>query len=1801
MIKQTRGALTMLLSVYRSVLKNAYLKNFAAVALAASVGIASADPVAPKVSESLELQNTAIELTDNAEITAGTENVSDANAAAATVNDINISNANDTTTLSITAKAGTNGTATLTVNEGKTLTVKKGGKVSLTGDTTQASESVIPNAATINGKIVLDAGDAEASTSVLEFANGRTVVGDVNVKNGTLTFTDGTASAKNITSDAKGKIAVASDKTMYVEKDLTLKDGATLSNEGSILTVGTATIGKLADGAKLGILAFGGKANFTQTDKLTIDSSDSLSIQSDADFAGNVDNKGSINLVKTSSLTVNGAEGLNNIGGLKVAGDADAKVNAKLKSSGTIEVATPITEGLVTKVAFADDVVNSGSITLNEGSDVTFAGALTNSKTVTSTGSLTVSGKLTNDAGTEDANTSTITLANAKLGEVDNTKGQITVSSKGNATFGKLNNASASSVTVAAGENANNKTVASFADVVNEGAITLGVDSDVSFKNLENKGTLDSSTALDLVDKLVNTGTVKVSAGTLKASLKNLGIGVAGAENVKVVNTATLDLGDKVELADNIFTNEDATKRIKNSGTIKAGTLTLNDTAEKSADEILTNSGMISVDTLNLNKGLASAANLTVAKAVSTEGTEATLGSTSSAVNLVNDGKVNGTVSGFKSVVAKITGLWDLGKADLDTEDTTIDNATVSNVGVIKNAKIGSTKKATVTATTVKAATLSNESVLNAGKVDAIAAADAPIKLDASTLNVGDITVTVGTDPAHAAISATAGSTVKITGEYKAVAKGLVANLDGSTLVLEATAKNTSGDNIATIKGDDASTLVINGISGPVKLSTNKELNDALTSDSVVENSLAALYKKIGVDGTNFTGQVKGFSIDTSNIVNASGQVELGKLGNVDDSFGTIASSTDAFATAQVTGVNGTALASKLNVGSILADNGTATVGISTGDITLNTAKDGLLVAQAAAPASSDKPTEANVNFTGAGKLTLNGNGKVGNIDADAAGNGTLSVNANVEAGKIGESHAIKELTVSSGTLTAKSVNAQKTTVDGGLTLTKNTLTTASGALVTTGALTTGKNAVVTAENISVGDNSSLSGKVTVNGNLTVAEDKTLDIGEVTGGVVDSYGTVTVNQLKAASGSIGAVSVNAGSLSVTGDTATTLSAGLIVGKAGAVSFAKDVTLDTTASTIEGSLSANVLTANAALSVNGGGKVNVDVLTGTGVITVGKDVVPNGTGSIYAKTLKAAGTITIDPEFGQKASFVGAEHFATDAEGVEEAQGSFLVEKNSALAVGVSSEEQARAVLSSLGLTDANGSFRENGVKNAIYTDALVKLKSTTGITVDSGVGASVNNGVITLGDKSAVVIGKNAAAQSVKDRKAVLTADKADGAGVVIAGDKKSTVIFAGNATKQDIKDVKVFGNAGAGNQVFANADEAAKVSVQLSPLYNEAKLTVDGGITDITVNRGYINKALYNASLPVKDLVAEVADTALTGDGVGSDFIMENALVDGGANIESAARLATFGGAYQAAAAAVNTGIDAAQARLGLGIDNSAEVKGEDISVWANAVYKNTESDSFEAQGANYGADLDLTSLVIGADYNMAEGSKVGAYATFGTGDVDGKGAGHNVKNDVDTYGFGIYGSAKLASGVSILSDVGYTVAQNEFKGIVNADADMKVFTAGANVKYTFNTQVADITPFVGARYTSFNLESYAVKSAKGIVAYTDADTAHIFSIPVGFDLSKQITAGEWNVKPAFTAKVTFNTGDKTVSSSTQFTGVKNTLNLDAEVMDDVTYSVGASVSAAKGAATFGAGLSYTGSSETNELSAQIGARYTF
>lgn len=1848
MIKLTRGALTMLLAQYRGILKNAWIKNFAvAAALATTVTSAyAAENVTTwdnAVKEGalaldgsagvLNIQTSAkwkenpgtITITGGVDHKIGGEdgkNVSifaeKENSEKPPVGSIVINTAGENASnakLTIANKQSDTKTKTgvriysaevkASSEEGKpkaNLTVSTMPNIGpdykddeeqyvniekLTVDGKNASVNVTNGELDVNNQLTITNGANVEVNGVLWMGNcGHGDVTSVNVEDGTLT------SAGIIVLDST-KLKVGDKGHVNVENQLNLADANEVNINKDLearkitLTGGThVTANKLVLDAK------------DKNEKVTEVTAKELTLGSDKYDNSGIGAEATVSK-KLTALT-------KDIDGKKVAYKINTGESIKLNTEAVF-------------IGLDDIISNEGNGTV--ASDLEVAGGNLNvqagewtAKNITvSAGALNVNGKsLAADGLTVKDGTATV---------------------EGNATLAlkTLDIANGKTLTVAAGDAENNAGVL-----------------DLTNTTLVNATGKEASA---IKGTIANAGVVKITGEKLQGAIAN----VTGAEeknNLGYIfdNTGVIEVAGPTTLATDDFLASagDTSGIVNTSGTLAVnGALTVNGDDKAAAE--LNNAGNIKAASLQLNgkKGGGETPD-DASKFTLADGEYDIAGAVGANTDtLVVAGKVAAQSIGAR--ILEITGqvgadeslaigtvktaVGSINATDILKTSTNAkvfaDSITAGSInfnGQVTAGKVSSTNGLTVTAGDITVT-----GALNAAKLTQVAGILKVTKgsltaTEASVVGVAlnNATANIGTLTAKTANSLTLDKSTATVGSFggSEAAKDTVTIGKGSTLTITANQtaatekdsaffkNNENGDAITGIEG----TLAVNAGALGLKQNeakdnyeaTNKfakdtigvlKINgakDAIGAEKINKTNLGLLINAVSKDpGEAFNGklQLVGVTADISDInVNNDGNATDGSLNYGDVKvFAQLAGDT-TLESVTVNAGDGT-IAVSGDVGNLVANASAGKVSIAEATLQGSGSSEktnGYYVSQLKGDAGEDAKTVvlAGAELADANSsLTLAGAGKIGAVTAKNVGKGALNVTGNaavvkVEAGKevatdIGVSGAELAKVNVSGALTANDIFTKALESSGSVTAANISAVTAevTGGEVKVGKITTSSTATINAGSVNVGE-AEFTGALTMEGGALTAT--------VDGGATGLVTLKADSEIKA--GSITAKDLVAEKkLTSAGNiTADTLTAQSTVDLTGGVVNAKEVSLaDTT-------------------TINGNASLIADKVTGDGDITVGKDGVPNGTGSIYANKLTSTGKIFIDPDFGQQAAFVGAEHLQTNADtGFEETTGDIIVGKNAALAVGVSSVDQARSVLSSLGLTDANGSFKQNGVKNAIYTDALVKLGTGKGLTVDSNANpaTAATAGVITLGDKSAVVIGKNAAAQSVKDRKAVLTADIA-GAGVVAAG--KSTVIFAGNATKQDIKDVKIFGNANGAGTVISAAD-AAKVSVQLSPLYNEAKLTVDGGITDITVNRGYINTALYNASLPVKNLVAEVADTALTGDGVGSDFIMENALVDGGANIESAARLATFGGAYQAAAAAVNTGIDAAQARLGLGIDNSAEVKGEDISVWANAVYKNTESDSFEAQGANYGADLDLTSLVIGADYNMAEGSKVGAYATFGTGDVDGKGAGHNVKNDVDTYGFGIYGSAKLASGVSILSDVGYTVAQNEFKGIVNADADMKVFTAGANVKYTFNTQVADISPFVGARYTSFNLESYAVKSAKGIVAYTDADTAHIFSIPVGFDLSKQITAGEWNVKPAFTAKVTFNTGDKTVSSSTQFTGVKNTLNLDAEVMDDVTYSVGASVSATKGAATFGAGLSYTGSSETNELSAQIGARYTF
>ena len=149
------------------------------------------------------------------------------------------------------------------------------------------------------------------------------------------------------------------------------------------------------------------------------------------------------------------------------------------------------------------------------------------------------------------------------------------------------------------------------------------------------------------------------------------------------------------------------------------------------------------------------------------------------------------------------------------------------------------------------------------------------------------------------------------------------------------------------------------------------------------------------------------------------------------------------------------------------------------------------------------------------------------------------------------------------------------------------------------------------------------------------------------------------------------------------------------------------------------------------------------------------------------------------------------------------------------------------------------------------------------------------------------------------------------------------------------------------------------------------------------------------------------------------------------GAAADEAARMGAFGGAAQAALMAASTTTDAIAGRMGMGLTNAAFTasdNGQGAGLWLTPIYKNSDSDGFDADGMSYGADVDLYGVSLGGDYTLANGLRIGAMFNVGSGEADGQGDTSNVTNDFNYYGFGLYAGYSMGA-FSIVGDVSYSV----------------------------------------------------------------------------------------------------------------------------------------------------------------------------
>ena len=634
-------------------------------------------------------------------------------------------------------------------------------------------------------------------------------------------------------------------------------------------------------------------------------------------------------------------------------------------------------------------------------------------------------------------------------------------------------------------------------------------------------------------------------------------------------------------------------------------------------------------------------------------------------------------------------------------------------------------------------------------------------------------------------------------------------------------------------------------------------------------------------------------------------------------------------------------------------------------------------------------------------------------------------------------------------------------------------------------------------------------------------------------------------------------------------------------------------------------------------------------------------------------------LIIDPDYDQHASVGATEYFKSytpsNTHYAGTADGNLYLGQNSAFGVGATIAETQEA-LAGLKLTDSTGALT-NGTGAVLYVNRGFTVATGNKIVLDSTATRSEltspqheankagNNYSAYLEAESGIIMTDNAFGKDMKATAITFEANEAQvyaetGSKIILAGQRFTTTQPLNLLNDADNNGVDIVGE---------NADGSGTIRVQTENGLLVYDLTGKDQGTSVTLGLNHNARSILSgASDPIYQAIVQYATNDLDGDTnttddkvLGEGYTPEsiqayeasnprdesllvrndpdNALLTASVNsgngqaAESAARLAVYGGAVQAALTSAKSSSEVIASRMGIGAqaaDLTTAENGVGGGLWVAPIYKNVDSDGFEAQGVDYGTDLNLYGVSLGADYAFMPELRVGLMFNVGSGDADGQGIASNVSNDFDYWGVGMYAGYNVGN-FTVVADLGYSTVDNDVTaasglvdiGELSSSMDASIFTIGVTSQYALEISGVDIKPHAGLRYSSLDLDDYTVDSAvAGEVAGYEADSLSIFSIPVGVTISKDIVAGNWTVKPSFDLTLQGNFGDDEAEGTVGWNGVSNLdKNLTTEVFDNFTYGANLGVAAQTGNFSLGVGVGYVGSSNTDEFSASANARFTF
>ena len=329
-------------------------------------------------------------------------------------------------------------------------------------------------------------------------------------------------------------------------------------------------------------------------------------------------------------------------------------------------------------------------------------------------------------------------------------------------------------------------------------------------------------------------------------------------------------------------------------------------------------------------------------------------------------------------------------------------------------------------------------------------------------------------------------------------------------------------------------------------------------------------------------------------------------------------------------------------------------------------------------------------------------------------------------------------------------------------------------------------------------------------------------------------------------------------------------------------------------------------------------------------------------------------------------------------------------------------------------------------------------------------------------------------------------------------------------------------------------------------------------------------------------------------------------------AMVNEVSRAAVTAGVQNTALRLADAGADQLIHHLSLsffGKENNIHKDG--VDVWATPMYGNTYTHGMVASGTavrgNYGG------ITLGADAKVGEilGGKVrvGAAVNGGGGKSETRGTATSTDNEYNFGGVNLYAGWNLDN-FNVMASVGYAMANHDVKmnlpaamgmGQAKADVDTNAFIADLRAEYQINTDVVDILPHAGVRYTALNTESHDLKVNGSTLNSVASDTQHIVQFPIGVTVSKDIDVSGWNVKPQADVSVIPAAGEKKNTTKVSYAGIGALDSVNTRIMDSTSWAGMVGVQAEKG--NFALGLNYgvQASSHETDQSVSVGISWKF